>query len=99
MRGGGARLIRRTGSSLRQRVAALGRGSSINMAAGAGRGKAASVVSACLQSAMSAVPSRGWLVACGASARAYKRACTLQKVTKKAPLAVESGGERSEEFF
>ncbi|KAJ1098671.1 hypothetical protein NDU88_003778 [Pleurodeles waltl] len=93
MRGGGARLIRRTGSSLRQRVVALGRGSSINMAAGAGQGKAASGGSACLRSATSVVPSGGRMVACGASA------CTLQKAAQQAPLALESGGVRGDEHF
>ncbi|KAJ1127244.1 hypothetical protein NDU88_005647 [Pleurodeles waltl] len=83
MRGGGVHFIRRTGSSLRQRVAALGRGSSINMAAGAGRGKAASVGSARLQSAMSAVPSGGRMVACGASARVYKRVPRPEKQQNK----------------
>ncbi|KAJ1109023.1 hypothetical protein NDU88_006392 [Pleurodeles waltl] len=42
VRRGGARLLRRSGSSLRQRVAALGRGSSLDMSAGIGRGKVAS---------------------------------------------------------
>ncbi|KAJ1172409.1 hypothetical protein NDU88_004256 [Pleurodeles waltl] len=99
MRGGGARLTWRTGSSLRQRVAAMGRGSSINMVPGAGRGKAASVVISRSQGAMSAVPSRGQMVACAAAARAYKHAPALQKAAKQAPLAVESGGERGEEQF
>ncbi|KAJ1137796.1 hypothetical protein NDU88_004192 [Pleurodeles waltl] len=99
MRGGGAHLTRRTGLFLRQRVAAMGRGSSITMVPGAGQGKAASVVSSRSQSAMSAVPPRGRMVACGASARAYKRARTLQKAVKEAPLAVESGGECKDEQF
>ncbi|KAJ1137336.1 hypothetical protein NDU88_003747 [Pleurodeles waltl] len=48
---------------------------------------------------MSAVPSGGRLVACGASARTYKRARTSRKAAKQAPLAVESGGERGDEHF
>ncbi|KAJ1137471.1 hypothetical protein NDU88_003869 [Pleurodeles waltl] len=79
-------------------MAALGRGSSINMAAGAGLGKAASKGNARLQSA-SAVPSGGRMGACGVSAHARKPARVPRKAAQQAPLALESGGERGDEHF
>ncbi|KAJ1159646.1 hypothetical protein NDU88_000151 [Pleurodeles waltl] len=99
VRGGGARLIRRPGSSLRQRVAALGRGSSLSMAAGAGRRKAASMGGARVPSTSSAVSSGSQMVACGTSARMFKHARAPRKVAKQALLALESGGERSKVLF
>ncbi|KAJ1190877.1 hypothetical protein NDU88_000196 [Pleurodeles waltl] len=99
VRGGGAHLIRRTGSSLRQCMAALGRGSSIGMAARVGRGKAASMGVVRVPCATSAVPSGSQMAACGASARATKCERAPRKATKQARLALESGGEHSEGLF
>ncbi|KAJ1218270.1 hypothetical protein NDU88_005853 [Pleurodeles waltl] len=96
---GGARLTRRSGSFLRQRVAAMGRGSSVKMVPGAGRGKPQSVRNARSPNARTAVLSGGRMVACGESVSAFKRALKVQKAKKQAPLAVESGREHGEEEF
>ncbi|KAJ1129394.1 hypothetical protein NDU88_007765 [Pleurodeles waltl] len=98
VRGCGARLIRWTGSSLRQRVAALGRGSSSGMAAGGGR-KVVSTGGAHVPSESSAVAAGSQMVACGASACAFKRTRVPHKAAEQAPLALESSGERSEGLF
>ncbi|KAJ1098683.1 hypothetical protein NDU88_003790 [Pleurodeles waltl] len=97
MRGGGARVTRRTGSFLRQRVAAMRRGSSVAMVPGAVGGETAKERKSRSQSAMGVVHPGGRMVACGVSARAYKRARIVRKVSKQAPLALESDGEREEE--
>ncbi|KAJ1129616.1 hypothetical protein NDU88_007982 [Pleurodeles waltl] len=96
-RGGGAHVTRRTGSFLRQRVAAMGRGTSVAMVPGAGGGKTAMEGKSRSQSAMGAVHPGGRMVACGVPARAYKSARTVKKAAKQAPLAVESDGERKGE--
>ncbi|KAJ1214227.1 hypothetical protein NDU88_001852 [Pleurodeles waltl] len=75
----------------------MGRGSSVKMVPGAGRGKPPNVRNARSPSARSAVLSKGRMVACGESACAFKCAHTVQKAKKQAPLAVESGGEHGED--
>ncbi|KAJ1205570.1 hypothetical protein NDU88_000998 [Pleurodeles waltl] len=77
----------------------MGRGSSVKMVPGAGRDKSPSVGNARSPSVRSVVLSRGRMVACGESAHAFKRARTVQKAKKQAPLAVESGGEHGEDEF
>ncbi|KAJ1218810.1 hypothetical protein NDU88_006382 [Pleurodeles waltl] len=98
--GGGVRLLRRSGSSLRQRVAAAGRGSSAEFAVRSGRHEVACGVRARAPTDMcadeSAVSYGGQKGVCGACALVLKHTRAHKIALQQAPLSLESGGERSD---
>ncbi|KAJ1204373.1 hypothetical protein NDU88_008151 [Pleurodeles waltl] len=100
VRGGGARLLRRSGSSLRQRVAAAGRGSFAELAVRPGRHEVACGVQARAPTGICADAGAASYVsqkrACGVGARAFKRACAHKTALQQAPLSLESSGERGD---
>ncbi|KAJ1155208.1 hypothetical protein NDU88_007943 [Pleurodeles waltl] len=99
VRGSGARFLRRSGASLRQRVAAAGRGAVVDMAfqargRQAGRGtRAHAHVSVFINAHQIAVSASGWRGALDVRARAAKRGRAHKRGMQQAPLALESGGE------
>ncbi|KAJ1190309.1 hypothetical protein NDU88_007047 [Pleurodeles waltl] len=100
VRGGDARFSRRSGALLRQRVAAVGRGSSTELAVryrcqGVARGVRTHLLSETRVS-RGTVSSGGQKGAFTVSARAAKCVRAHKKGLQQAPLALESGGERCE---